>query len=199
MPVWARGIIWNCGDPEDCRPLADSHDTHVDSLRPTAFAEWADFIGWRDADIVHQLSGGGLRTFHDSLSLDTVLAFHHGSLLENLPAADKVTTADLDKGWISAAAKGHHLPVVPARVIPRGVALQPRYRKEKDGSLVEFLKPRVTTDESFPRCGDVESPNAATPDAQTAVELPRATDLPRAAAIVAATRRGSRAVRHRLL
>jgi hypothetical protein len=37
--------------------------------------------------------------------LDTVLAFHHGSLLENFPAADKVTTADLEKGWISAAAK----------------------------------------------------------------------------------------------
>ena len=51
---------------------------------------------------------------------------------------------------------------------------------------MEFLKPRVTTDESFPRCGDVESPSAATPDAQTAVELPAATDLPRAAAIVAA-------------
>ena len=187
MPVWARGTIWNCRDPEDCRPLVDAHDTHSDSLRPAAFAEWAEFIGWRDADIVHQLNGGGLRAYHDSLSLDTVLAFHHGSLLENFPAADKVTTADLGKGWISAAAKGHHLPVIPARVIPRGVALQPRYRAEKDGSLVEFLKPRVTTDESFPRCGDVESPNAATPDAQTAVELPRATDLPRAAAIVAAT------------
>ena len=123
----------------------------------------------------------------DLVASHPVAGLHHGSLLENFPAADKVTTADLDKGWISAAAKGHHLPVIPARVIPRGVALQPRYRKEKDGSLVEFLKPRVTTDESFPRCGDVESPNAATPDAQTAVELPRATDLPRAAAIVAAT------------
>jgi hypothetical protein len=64
--------------------------------------------------------------------LDTVLAFHHGSLLENFPAANKVTTADLEKGWISAAAKGHHLPVIPARVIPRGVALQPRYRIEKE-------------------------------------------------------------------
>ena len=67
-----------------------------------------------------------------------------------------------------------------------GGLLQPRYRKEKDGSLVEFLKPRVTTDESFPRCGDVESPNAATPDARTAIKLPAATDLPRAASIVAA-------------
>ena len=102
------------------------------SLRPNSFAEWAEFIGWRDADIVHQLNGGGLRTYHESLSLDTVLAFHHGSLLENFPAADKVTTADQEKGWISAAAKGHHLPVIPARVIPRGVALQPRYRKEKE-------------------------------------------------------------------
>ena len=115
-----------------------------------------------------------------------ILAFHHGSLLENFPAADKVTSADLGKGWISKAAKGHHLPIIPARVIPRGVALQPRYRREKDGSLVEFLKPRVTTDESFPRCGDVESPNAATPGDQTSVELPAATDLPRAAAVVAA-------------
>jgi hypothetical protein len=46
-------------------------------------------------------------------------------------------------------------------VIPRGVALQPRYRKRKgvtDGSLVEFLKPRVTTDESFPRCVVTSSP-----------------------------------------
>ena len=79
MPVWARGTIWNCRDPEDCRPLVDAHDTHSDSLRPAAFAEWAEFIGWRDADIVHQLNGGGLRAYHDSLSLDTVLAFHHGS------------------------------------------------------------------------------------------------------------------------
>ena len=55
MPVWARGAIWNCRDPEDCRPLVDAHDTHSDSLRPAVFAEWAEFIGWRDADIVHQL------------------------------------------------------------------------------------------------------------------------------------------------
>ena len=186
MPPWARGTIWDCENPEDCRPLAEPQDDHPDSLRPDVFAEWAEFLGWSDVDIVHQLRSGGLRAHHDSLSMDTVLAFHHGSLLENFPAADKVTSADLGKGWISRAAKGHHLPVIPARVIPRGVALQPRYRREKDGSLVEFLKPRVTTDESFPRCGDVESPNAATPGDQTSVELPAATDLPRAAAVVAA-------------
>ena len=99
MPVWTRGTIWNCRDPEDCRPLVDAHDTHSDSLRPAAFAEWAEFVGWRDADIVHQLNGGGLRAYHDSLSLDTVLTFHHGSLLENFPAVDKVTTADPRLAW----------------------------------------------------------------------------------------------------
>ena len=189
MPAWARGLIWDCADPEDCRPLRSGDGSHVrplDSLDPKAFEHWAGVLGWNDADIVHQLGGGGLRAMHDGLSLDTVLAFHHGSLVENFGPADKVTSCDIQKGWISPAAPGHHLPIIPARVIPRGVALQPRYRADPDGSLVEFFKPRVTTDESFPRDGDVESPNAATPAFQTAVELPAATDLPRAAAIIAA-------------
>ena len=189
MPTWARGLIWDCADPEDCRPLRSEDGSHLrplDSLDPKAFEHWAGFLGWNDADIVHQLGGGGLRAMHDDLSLDTVLAFHHGSLVENFGPADKVTSCDIQKGWISPAAPGHHLPIIPARVIPRGVALQPRYRADPDGSLVEFFKPRVTTDESFPRDGDVESPNAATPAFQTAVELPAATDLPRAAAIIAA-------------
>ena len=189
MPVWARGLIWDCADPEDCRPQRSEDGGHLrpsDSLDPASFELWADTLGWNDADIVHQLVSGGLRAMHEDLSLDTVLAFHHGSLVDNFAQADKVTSCDIQKGWISAAATGHHLPIIPARVIPRGVALQPRYRADPDGSLVEFFKPRVTTDESFPREGEVESPNAATPACQTAVELPMATDLPRAAAIIAA-------------
>ena len=189
MPGWARGLIWDCADPDDCRPLrseVSGLSRPRDSLDPVAFDLWAETLGWNDADIVHQLGAGGLRAMHEDLSMDTVLAFHHGSLVENFGPADKVTSCDIQKGWISPAAPGHHLPIIPARVIPRGVALQPRYRADPDGSLVEFFKPRVTTDESFPREGAVESPNAATPACQTAVELPAATDLPRAAAVIAA-------------
>ena len=131
---------------------------------------------------VQQLGNGGLRAMHEDRALEPVLAYHHGSLVDNLAPADKVTSCDSQKGWISAAATGHHLPIIPARVIPRGVALQPRYRADPDGSLVEFFKPRVTTDESFPREGEVESPNAATPAFQTAVDPPLPQAPPRAAA-----------------
>ena len=89
--------------------------------------------------------------------MDTVLAFHHGSLVDNFGPADKVASCDIQKGWISSAAPGHHLPIIPARVIPRGVALQPRYRADPDGSLVEFFKPRVQSDANISETGSVRS------------------------------------------
>eukprot|EP00965_Chrysotila_dentata_P218921 6190841-Pleurochrysis_carterae.AAC.1 len=64
MPRWARGVIWDCADPANCRPVQRS-------TRETAFAgarqldrralrEAAEAMAWGDRDIVSQVGEGGV-------------------------------------------------------------------------------------------------------------------------------------------
>ena len=187
MPEWARGVVWDCRDPEDRRPLAPSrgHPVAAKCISAQAFCTAAAELGYPDLDIIAQLSDGGVRANHDRLELKTVLAWHHGSATKHFAAADSAMLGDLSNGWLPPATPGFHLPFIPCRLVPKGVALQPKVRRLPDGSVEEWLKARVTTDDSFPRDGS--SPNAAVPADQAGILLPRPTDLARAAAIAASS------------
>ena len=189
MTPWARGIVWDTRNPDDCRPLAPSSGAMLGPklVSAEAFAAAAAALDWPDRDIVSQVTDGGLRANHVGLELKTMLAWHHKSAEAEFAAADAAVVADISAGWIEAACADFHLPFVPCRLVPKGVALQPRMRRraEPPHDVEEYNKPRVTTDDSFPRDGS--SPNAATPPEETATRLPRPSHLARAAAIAASS------------
>eukprot|EP00965_Chrysotila_dentata_P078929 2602584-Pleurochrysis_carterae.AAC.1 len=92
MPVWARGTVWDCADPADCRPAeASTRDTRFPGARQLdrdAFRAAAEALGWSDRDIVDQAGEGGVEVRSDC-ELLTVLAFHHPGLLAQAEAAAK--------------------------------------------------------------------------------------------------------------
>ena len=121
---------------------------------------------------------GGIEV-RSACSRDTVLAFHHPSLFDELPAASGVVEAHQREEWVSPVTG--HLPYVPCRLQPRGVIMQSRTElAEEGGGVVEYLKPRVTTDAS---AGGIASVNAGVSSADRAVQLPTAQCLARAWAI----------------
>ena len=82
--------------------------------------------------------------------IDTVLSFHHPSLIAEYAAAEKVVIADLSEDWVSAPAR--HLPFVPCRILPRGVIMQQRAKfspsAHGEPTITPYMKPRITTDSS---------------------------------------------------
>eukprot|EP00965_Chrysotila_dentata_P157944 5218324-Pleurochrysis_carterae.AAC.1 len=131
MEPWARGTVWDCGDPRNCTPLKRSTrdaaypgKRHLDRA---ALRKLAEELRWHDTtDIVAQAGeGGGLEPRVDS-ELITVLAFHHPGLLAQAWAAAAAVDADLREGW--AAPPVRHLPFMPCRVQPRDVNVQARQR-----------------------------------------------------------------------
>jgi hypothetical protein len=95
----------------------------------------------------------------------------------------EMATEDVNKGllegWVDKPIR--HLPFVPCRMQPRGIVMQSRTRVGADGKLEEYLKPRLTTDNSF---GGVDSCNAAVPDQERTVALPSAQSFGRGWGIV---------------
>ena len=175
MAPWARGMVWDCADPANCRPVqrssGDTTSPGERQLDRAAVRRIADELGWHDEDIIRQIGGGGIET-RSECELITVLAFHHGSLLAEIGAAEATVRTHLQEEWVSPAAR--HLPFVPCRLQPRGVVLQPRSRVLPDGTLEDYMKPRVTTDGSF---GGPDSVNASVPDGERGVSLPSAQTL----------------------
>ena len=175
MPAWARGIVWDCADPRACRPVQRStrETTHPGArqLDRAAVRCIADELAWRDDDIIRQIGEGGVEA-RSECELITVLAFHHSSLLAEVAAADKTVRDHMREEWVSQPTR--HLPFVPCRLQPRGVVMQPRSRVLADGTIEDYMKPRVTTDGSF---GGPDSVNAGVPDAERGVVLPSAQTL----------------------
>ena len=175
MAPWARGIVWDCADPHACRPVRRStrHTPHPGErqLDRAAVRRVADELAWHDDDIIRQIGEGGVESRSDC-ELITVLAFHHDSLLAEVEAADRTVRAHLREEWVSPPTR--HLPFVPCRLQPRGVVMQPRSRVLDDGTVEDYMKPRVTTDGSF---GGPDSVNAGVPDGERGVVLPSAQTL----------------------
>ncbi len=190
MQPFARGVVWDCSDPADCRPVEQStRDTVFPGRRQidrAALRAAADELGWRDvdADILDQMGEGGLEP-RSACELETVLAWHHTGVNGNVEAAAKVIEADWLEEWSSRPKR--HLPFAPARILPRNVILQERARllpgEEADGSpRVELYdKPRITQNSSH---GGDDSVNAAIDADETGVVLPTAQQFGRGYALV---------------
>ena len=185
MPRWARGVVWDCSTPADCRPVQRSTRHTVfkgeKQLNREALREVAQVLDWQDLDLLNQIGEGGIET-RSQCELVTVLAFHHAGLVAEVAQAQKVVEAHLQEEWVSDGTR--HLPYAPCRVLPRNVVLQARLRVVDDGDggwkVEEYLKPRVTTNLSH---GDEQAVNAGVPQGERAVLLPTMRAFGRAAAI----------------
>ena len=187
MPMWARGIVWDCADPENCVPVSrsDRHSVFKGKRQVdrAALREVARKLNWHDTDIVDQIGEGGVEA-RSTCELITVLAFHHRGLVEHVEKAEKVVQADWKEEWADRPVR--HLPFVPCRVLPRNVVMQERSRLVDDGdgsppSLEAYLKARITQDSSN---GGDSSVNAGVSDEDKAVLLPTVQQLGRGIAII---------------
>ena len=178
MAPFARGVVWDCGNPDRCAPVtrSDRHTTFPGQRQVdrAALRKVAAAIGWErvDPDIIQQIGEGGVEA-RTGCALTTVLAWHHTGVVANLEAATKVIEKDIDEGW--AARPVRHLPFVPCRILPRNVVMQERARvlpgSTPDGRpLVEMYdKPRITQNSSH---GGEDSVNAGVDDDEAFVLLP---------------------------
>ena len=192
LQPWARGTVWDCREAGDCRPLLPS--TRSDEVGCAAsidrqrVREAARELGWTDGDLIGQAGEGGLES-RSACSWDTVLSFHLPGLAAHFADAAKVVEADLAAGHVVGGFAS--LPMVPCRVLPRDVILQPRSRVLADGSVEDYEKVRVTTnssdgrgEEGFDGDGAPLSVNDGVPADERYVELPTVRQLGRGAAVV---------------
>ena len=186
LQPWARGVVWDCRDHEDCRPVQRSTRTSGSrahfagrQIDREALRRVAELISWPDMDICDQISEGGVEARADC-ELAIVLTFHHPSLTAEVAVAAKAVEANLKEEWVTPPTR--HLPFVPCRLQPRGLVFQSRTRVLPDGSVEEYDKPRVTSDGSF---GGIDSSNAALQDDDRGVALPSAQTLGRGWAVCA--------------
>ena len=181
MAPWARGIVWDTRDPARCFPVRRStRDTVFPGRRQVdraAVRTAARDLGWYDDDIVSQVGEGGVET-RSGCELTTVLSFHHLGLFDHVDAVDAIVQAELKEEWLDDPRP--ILPFIPARVLPRNVAMQARTRLNTAGELEHYMKPRITTDASD---GRHDSVNAGVSFHDRSVQLTTARDLGRAAAI----------------
>lgn len=183
MPEWARGVIWDCADPADCRPARRSTKQTIfpgaRQLDRVAVRAMAEEIEWGlvDPDIIDQIGGGGVEA-RTECPLTTVLAWHHKGVMQHAQAVGKVIAAELEDEWVAPPVA--HLPFVPIRCLPRNVVMQQRARV-REGVVEYYDKPRITQDSSD---GAEASVNAGVAGAERSVELPTVQHLARAAAII---------------
>ena len=183
QPQWARGIVWDTRSPSRCIPVKRSDRQTVfpggKQLDREQVRKVAAELDWDsiDPDLINQIGEGGIET-RSECELITVLTFHHDSLIRELEGASRDVQTGMAEGWVAAPVPD--LPFVPCRMQPRGVVMQARSRVGEDGKLEEYLKPRITTDNSF---GGIDSCNAAVAGSERAIELPSAQSLGRGWAI----------------
>lgn len=183
MPAWARGVIWDCADPADCKPARRStrHTTFPGTrqLDRAAVRAMAEEIEWGsvDSDIIDQIGGGGVEA-RTECPLTTVLAWHHKGVMQHAQAVGNVIAAELKDEWVAPPVA--HLPFVPIRCLPRNVVMQQRARV-REGVVEYYDKPRITQDSSD---GAEASVNAGVSGTERSVELPTVQHLARAAAII---------------
>eukprot|EP00965_Chrysotila_dentata_P063847 2115889-Pleurochrysis_carterae.AAC.2 len=197
MAPWAKGIVWDCGDPKNCESVRRStRHTCFGGTRQIdreALRAAAEDMDWPDRDIVEQVGEGGVEARADCELITSVLAFHHPGLVDQAAAAAAAVEADRREGWVAEPVR--HLPFVPCRLQPRDVIMQARQRVVAWGGdapvqVEHYEKPQVTTNASF---GGVDAVNTAVPVAEQVVRLPRAQKLGRAMSIIDTCRRGARA------
>ena len=187
LAPWARGDIWCCDDPNDCVPVQPSTaaDPPPCEVNRSFFAEWGAKLGCTDKDMLEQVASGVAG--RSACEHATVLRFHHKGLQANFRPARKSVEADAEpaRGWISKGAP--HLLYVPARLVARNCVPQHKWKEQPDGTFIEVLKWRVTTDDSMEEPEEAASRNAAMPRGDWPdVDLPTPRLLAEAVAILKA-------------
>lgn len=87
QPAWARECIWDAADPEDCVPLQSfkKGDPPGQQANVAFFLEWAERLGWQDADMLQQVTTTGVNS-GSACSRDTVIFGHHLGLRAHVAA-----------------------------------------------------------------------------------------------------------------
>eukprot|EP00965_Chrysotila_dentata_P073238 2419558-Pleurochrysis_carterae.AAC.1 len=69
MAEWARGVVWDCADPERCAPVRRStRQTNFPGRRQVdrpALRAAAAELRWHDRDILEQVGEGGMEVRSD--------------------------------------------------------------------------------------------------------------------------------------
>lgn len=182
MPTWARGVVWDCRLPFDCRPVERSTRHTIfqgaRQLDRQAIRHLAASMEWTDHDILSQVGEGGVET-RSECALTTVLSWHHRGVEQHSEAAEQVILSDIAEKWVEGPFAW--LPMVPCRALPRNVIMQPRTRLLPSGELEHYEKPRVSQDSSD---GAEQSVNGGVPRGESGIELPSVQQFGRGVAIV---------------
>lgn len=125
-------------------PFSDE-EPPVQAVVGSFFAEWGEKLNWPDADMLRQVRVTGCES-RSECSKDAVIYCHYEGLREHLGPAQASVDKDTARGWITLGRQ--HLWTVPARVVPKNVVDQQKW-KLLDGLLTEVTKCRVTTDDSI--------------------------------------------------
>lgn len=193
LPEWARGVVWDCEDPANCRPVqASTAATPVAGARQVNRArvrEVAAMLGWEsvDPDIVQQLGHGGAE-LRSSAPLHTTAKWHHAGVASHFSVADEVVREERREQWTRVSQSS--LPFVPAVFSPRDVVFQER-GKIVDGELQLWMKPRVTHNMSAVprelggRADGVSVNSGVAKEEKTLVGLPSVQSYARAQAVCA--------------
>ena len=145
------------------------------------FIEWSSRLNWKDRDMIKQLTITGAES-RSTMQWDTVIHSHHTGLRQSPLQADAVIDKDTRLKWIESGR--YDLWTVPARLIPKNVVRQQKWRLNSDGNLISKDKWRVTSDDSLAACGS-DSRNACIDPADwDDLSLPSILNLAEAVAIV---------------
>ena len=169
---WAMRILLDTRDTTDVVRMRRStrHTIFPGSrqLDRSKFRELADDMEWDrvDPDIVAQAGEGGIES-RSHCPRRTLLAWCHQGMREHFQAAHKVALKEYEDEWLMGPYPMP--PTEPCRCIPNNVLMQQRPYVDAQNELVQRLKPRVTTNESF---GDGISPNAGVRRLDKTTHLP---------------------------
>lgn len=185
QPEWARQCIWDTRDIHDCVPLASfsSTDQPEQEARAEFFVEWGQLMGWPDADMIYQMSERGCLS-RSSCERATVVFGHHSGLREHYGPARAAVEEDLKRGWVTAGRPD--LQTVPARMVPKNVVGQVKWKLTGEGTLLQKQKWRVTTDDSASVPGARSRNDGINKEDISNVRLPTILQLAEAAAILQA-------------
>ena len=182
QPAWAARYVWDTRDPRDCVPLLpfSEADPPTQGANAAFFKRWRKVMPGLDADMHHQVQVRGVDS-GAQCSRITVLVGHHGGARAHYDVLREGVEADTGKGWVTTGVM--HLQTVPARLSPKNVAVQTKWKLSGD-ELTRVVKHRITTNDSYV-ADDGASRNGSLPREEwPECQLPTFRDLGRAVAIL---------------
>lgn len=187
QPEWARACVWDTTNPANCVPMQpfgiEEELEEAQSANPAFFREWGKRLKWPDEEMISQASESG-SDGHSQAEWDTVVHSHHGGLRRYFRRACEMVESDTARGWIDRGRA--HLATVPARLTPKNVVRQTKWKLSEDGQLYNKVKWRLTSDDSIVAMGSDSRNSTTGEEALLDPNLPSILDLAEAVAIVKA-------------